>query len=61
MAALRSQFDSNKDGKLTAADAGWGQFKVMVTGANGAQSAFVFGDNHPIAASAALTRVQWAA
>ena len=39
MAALRSQFDSNKDGKLTSADAGWGQFKVMVTNANGSQTA----------------------
>lgn len=29
--ALRSVFDTNGDGKLTSADAGWGSFKVLVT------------------------------
>ena len=39
MAALRSRFDSNGDGKLTAADAEFGNFKVMVTNADGSQTA----------------------
>lgn len=33
--ALRNAFDSNQDGKLTAADADWSLFKVMVTKADG--------------------------
>ena len=39
MAALRSRFDSNNDGKLTSADAEWSSFKVMVTDDHGTQSA----------------------
>jgi Ca2+-binding RTX toxin-like protein len=35
MEAMREAFDSNHDGKLTAADAQWGSFKVMVTQADG--------------------------
>lgn len=37
--ALRSVFDTNGDGKLTSADAGWADFKVMVTQADGSQLA----------------------
>jgi hypothetical protein len=33
--ALRAAFDTNGDGRLTAADAAFGQFKVMVTKADG--------------------------
>jgi Ca2+-binding RTX toxin-like protein len=36
--ALRSRFDSNNDGKLTAADARFGEFRVMVTNADGTQT-----------------------
>jgi hypothetical protein len=39
LAALRAAFDTNGDGKLTAADQGFAQFKVMVTNADGAQTA----------------------
>ena len=39
LAALRSVFDTNGDGKLTAADQGFAQFKVMVTNADGSQTA----------------------
>ncbi len=39
MQALRARFDSNNDGKLTAADAAFAQFKVMVTQADGSQIA----------------------
>ena len=39
MAALRSRFDSNNDGKLNASDAEFAKFKVMVTNADGAQTA----------------------
>ena len=39
MAALRSRFDSNGDGKLNAADADFAKFKVMVTNADGSQTA----------------------
>ncbi len=39
LAALRSRFDSNGDGKLTSADAEFGNFKVMVTNADGSQTA----------------------
>lgn len=49
MAALKSQFDSNKDGKLTSADADWAKFKLMVTNANGSQTAWVLSDNDTIA------------
>lgn len=38
MQALRSAFDSNGDGKLTAADTNFAKFKVTVTGANGSTS-----------------------
>lgn len=37
--ALRAAFDSNGDGRLTAADAGFAKFKVMVTNADGSQTA----------------------
>lgn len=37
--ALRSVFDTNGDGKLTAADAGWGSFKVLVTNGDGTTEA----------------------
>jgi hypothetical protein len=43
MAALRSRFDSNNDGKLTAADADFAKFKVMVTNADGSQTAKTLG------------------
>jgi hypothetical protein len=33
--ALRKVFDSNGDGKLTSADARWGEFRVLVTQADG--------------------------
>lgn len=33
--ALRRVFDSNGDGKLTSADARWGEFRVQVTNADG--------------------------
>ncbi len=36
MQALRNRFDTNGDGRLTAADAAFGDFKIMVTLANGA-------------------------
>ena len=36
--ALRARFDSNGDGKLTAADTDFGKFKGVVTGANGSTS-----------------------
>jgi hypothetical protein len=39
LAALRSVFDSNGDGKLTAADAAFAQFKVLVTNADGSTTA----------------------
>jgi Ca2+-binding RTX toxin-like protein len=39
LAALRAVFDSNGDGKLTAADAAFGQFKVLVTNADGSTTA----------------------
>jgi hypothetical protein len=39
MAALRQVFDSNGDGKLTAADTGYGGFKVLVTNADGTTTA----------------------
>ena len=39
LAALRSAFDRNGDGKLTAADANFARFKVMVTNADGSQTA----------------------
>ena len=35
MEALRSYFDTNGDGKLTAADAAFAQFRVLVTNADG--------------------------
>ena len=35
MEALRAYFDSNGDGKLASADAGFAQFKVLVTNADG--------------------------
>ena len=35
MAALRARFDTNGDGKLTALDADFASFKVMVTGPDG--------------------------
>ena len=35
MAALRSAFDTNGDGKLTSADTRWGEFRVLVTNADG--------------------------
>jgi hypothetical protein len=35
MAAIRAAFDSNGDGKLTAADTDFAKFKVLVTNANG--------------------------
>ena len=38
MEALRAAFDSNGDGKPTAADARFNEFRVMVTGAGGATS-----------------------
>jgi hypothetical protein len=37
--ALKAAFDSNGDGKLTAADADFSKFKVMVTNADGRQTA----------------------
>jgi hypothetical protein len=37
--ALRRAFDSNGDGKLTQADARWGQFKVMATNPDGTMEA----------------------
>ncbi len=37
--ALRAAFDTNGDGKLTAADAGFSQFKVMVTKPDGSTEA----------------------
>lgn len=36
---MRSRVDSNGDGKLTAADAEFIHFKVMVTNADGSQTA----------------------
>jgi Large polyvalent protein associated domain 39/Large polyvalent protein-associated domain 3 len=39
LAALRAVFDTNGDGKLTAADAAFGQFKVLVTNADGSTTA----------------------
>lgn len=39
MAALRSRFDSNNDGKLNATDAEFAKFKVMVTNADGTKTA----------------------
>ena len=36
--ALRARFDSNNDGKLTAADARFGEFRVMVTNPDGTQT-----------------------
>jgi hypothetical protein len=39
LAALRSYFDRNGDGKLTAADPAFAQFKVMVTNADGSMTA----------------------
>ena len=44
MAALRAKFDTNGDGKLTAADAEFANFKVMVTNADGSQTAMTLGD-----------------
>jgi hypothetical protein len=38
MAALRAVFDTNHDGKLTAADAEFAKFKLMATGADGSTS-----------------------
>lgn len=38
MEALRSYFDTNGDGKLTAADAGFAQFRVLVTNADGTKT-----------------------
>ncbi len=38
MQALRARFDSNGDGKLTAADTDFAKFKVMVTGADGSKT-----------------------
>jgi Ca2+-binding RTX toxin-like protein len=38
LAALRSVFDTNGDGKLTAADAAFAQFKLEVTNADGSTS-----------------------
>ncbi len=38
MQALRARFDSNGDGKLTAADTDFGKVKGVVTGANGSTS-----------------------
>jgi hypothetical protein len=35
MEALRGRFDGNGDGRLTAADAEFGAFKVLVTNADG--------------------------
>ena len=35
MEALRAYFDTNGDGKLTSADTGFAQFKVLVTNADG--------------------------
>ena len=39
LAALRSAFDTNGVGKLTVADQGFALFKVMVTNADGSQTA----------------------
>ena len=39
MQALRNVFDSNGDGKFDASDAKWFNFKVMVTNADGTQTA----------------------
>ena len=44
MAALRAKFDTNGDGKLTAADAEFANFKVMVTNADGSQTAKTLGE-----------------
>ena len=37
--AVREKFDTNGDGKLTAADSQWSSFKVMVTNADGTTTA----------------------
>jgi hypothetical protein len=36
--ALRSRFDTNKDGQFSAADDDWADFRVLVTNADGTQS-----------------------
>jgi hypothetical protein len=43
MEALRAAFDSNGDGKLTAADTRFNEFKVMVTGADGSTTVQTLG------------------
>jgi hypothetical protein len=42
--ALKAAFDSNGDGKLTAADADFAKFKVMVTNADGTQTAMTLAE-----------------
>ncbi len=42
--ALRAVFDTNDDGKLTAADGGWASFRVMVTNADGTTSVLSLDD-----------------
>ena len=37
MEALRAYFDTNGDGKLTAADANFAKFRVLVTNADGSK------------------------
>lgn len=39
MEAMRRVFDTDGDGKLTEADARWGEFRVMVTNADGTTTA----------------------
>ncbi len=46
MQALRARFDSNNDGKLTAADAAFAQVKVIVTQADGSQVAQSLRNRH---------------
>ncbi|NEY92053.1 hypothetical protein [Tabrizicola oligotrophica] len=41
---LRRAFDSNGDGKLTSADARWGEFRVQVTKADGSQEVKTLGE-----------------
>ena len=49
MAALRSHFDTNNDGKLTSADAEFANFKVMVTNPDGTTTAWALSDADTIA------------
>ncbi len=61
LAAIRSVFDQNGDGKLTSADADFAKFKVMVTNADGSTTVKTLAELGitEIALTADTTRTGW--